>query len=98
MKVGYGAGTKDFEEMPNILRVVLGEPFEYNLSKDEIVILETNLDDVTGEVIGHVIDRLLSKGARDVSIIPIFTKKNRPGQILKVITDRENVERLAHSL
>ena len=98
LRVGYGAGTKDFEEMPNILRIVLGEPFSYGLLKDEIVVLETNIDDVTGEVVGHVIDKLLVEGARDVSIIPIFTKKNRPGQILKVITDKENVEHLARLL
>ena len=98
IKIGYGAGTKDFEEMPNVLRVVLGEPVEYNLFKDEIVVLETNLDDVTGEIIGYVVDKLLLEGARDVSIIPIFTKKNRPGQILKVITDKENVEHLSRLL
>jgi len=98
LKAGYGAGTRDFEEMPNILRVVLGEPLQRNLSKDEVVVLETNLDDVTGEIVGHVLDKLLREGAKDVSIIPMFTKKNRPGHILKVITDKENVERLAHIL
>jgi len=98
LKVGYGAGTMDFEEMPNTLRVVLGEPdlLQCNLSKDEVVVLETNLDDATGEIIGHVLNKLLTEGAKDVSIIPMFTKKNRPGYILKVITDRENVERLTH--
>ena len=96
LKVGYGAGTMDFEEMPNILRVVLGEPFHYSLSKDEVVVLETNLDDATGEIVGHVLNKLLAEGAKDVSVIPMFTKKNRPGYILKVVTDRENVERLAH--
>jgi len=96
LKVGYGAGARDFEEIPNILRVILGESFDHNFLKDEVVVLETNLDDVTGEIIGHVLNKLLAKGAKDVSIIPMFTKKNRPGYILKVITDRENVERLAH--
>jgi uncharacterized protein (TIGR00299 family) protein len=98
LKVGYGAGTMDFEEMPNILRVVLGEPLQYNLSKDEVVVLETNVDDATGEIIGHTLNKLLTEGAKDVSIIPMFTKKNRPGYILKVITDRENAERLTHTI
>jgi len=98
LKIGYGAGTKDFKEMPNILRIVLSEPFNHSLLKDEIVVLETNLDDVTGEVVGHIVDKLLVEGARDVSIIPIFTKKNRPGQILKVIADKENVEHIARLL
>lgn len=98
ISVGYGAGTKDFTEMPNILRIVLGEPFSYYLLRDEVLILETNLDDVTGEVIGYVLDKLLREGAKDVSVIPMFTKKNRPGQILKVITDKKNVERLSRVL
>jgi len=96
--VGYGAGAKDFVEIPNILRITLGEPLSYGLLIDEIQVLETNLDDVTGEVIGHTIDRLLEEGARDVSVIPMFTKKNRPGQILKIIADRENVEHLSRVL
>jgi len=96
--MGYGAGTKDFVEMPNILRITLGESLDYQLLKDEISVLETNLDDVTGEIIGHTIDRLLQEGARDVSVIPMFTKKSRPGQILKIITDKTAVERLSRVL
>jgi len=98
LALGYGAGTKDFGEMPNLLRTTLGEPLSYDLLIDEICILETNLDDVTGEVIGHTIDRLLDEGARDVSVIPMFTKKNRPGQIFEIITDKENAERLSRVL
>jgi len=93
--IGYGAGAKDFNETPNILRITVGEPLEHGFLSDEIYVLETNLDDVTGEVVGHTMDRLLREGARDVSIIPMFTKKNRPGQILKIITDRQNVEHLS---
>jgi len=96
--IGYGAGTKDFAEMPNVLRVTLGEPLNYRLLRDEISVLETNLDDVTGEIIGHTVDRLLHEGAKDVSIIPMFTKKNRPGQILKIIADKTDVERLSRIL
>jgi uncharacterized protein (TIGR00299 family) protein len=96
--VGYGAGTKDFAEMPNVLRITLGEPFNYQFLKDEIYVLETNLDDTSGEIIGYTIDRLLQEGAKDVSVIPIFTKKNRPGQILKIIADRTNVEHLSRIL
>jgi hypothetical protein len=95
--LGYGAGTKDFE-VPNLLRIILGEPLDYNLSRDEVSVLETNLDDVAGEVIGHTIDRLLREGAKDVSVIPTFTKKNRPGHILKIISDRTDVEHLSRIL
>ncbi|MCW4046949.1 MAG: nickel pincer cofactor biosynthesis protein LarC [Candidatus Bathyarchaeota archaeon] len=95
LKVGYGAGNKDFKEMPNVLRLTVGKPLENWLLTDEIVILETNLDDVTGEIIGHSVDRLLQEGAKDVSLIPIFTKKNRPGQILKIVTDQKNAKLLS---
>lgn len=84
--------------MPNVLRITLAETLDYQLLKDEISVLETNLDDVTGEIIGHTIDRLLQEGARDVSVIPMFTKKSRPGQILKIITDKTAVERLSRVL
>lgn len=96
--IGYGAGTKDFSEMPNILRITVGEALDYQLLKDEIVVLETNLDDVTGEVIGHAVDKLLQEGARDVSVIPMFTKKNRPGHIIKIIADRTTAEHLSKVL
>ena len=96
--IGYGAGTKDFAEMPNVLRITLGEPLDYQLLRDQIWILETNLDDVTGEIIGHTVDRLLQEGARDVSVIPMFTKKNRPGQIVKMIADKTDAERLSRIL
>mgnify|MGYP001084239057 CR=1 FL=1 len=93
--VGYGAGSKDLDEVPNILRLVLGQPLSYTLLKDEVFVLEANLDDVTGEVMGYVLEKLLQEGARDVSLIPMSTKKNRPGHIIKVIADREHVEKLS---
>lgn len=96
--VGYGAGSKDFKVVPNVLRIVVGEPLDYGLLRDEVCVLETNLDDVTGEVIGHTVDRLLSEGVRDVCIVPMFTKKNRPGHIVKVIVDKEDVERISRVL
>jgi uncharacterized protein (DUF111 family) len=96
--VGYGAAARDFAEMPNILRVVLGEPCEYGLAHERMYVVETNLDDTSGEVIAHAADRLLREGARDVSAIPILTKKGRPGHTLRVITDPESVERMSRLL
>jgi pyridinium-3,5-bisthiocarboxylic acid mononucleotide nickel chelatase len=98
LKVGYGAGTKDFAQMPAVLRVTLGNLLENGLVKDEIAVLETNIDDATGEVLGYTLDKLLQEGAKDVSIIPMFTKKNRPGQIVKVIADQEDVSHLSRVL
>jgi pyridinium-3,5-bisthiocarboxylic acid mononucleotide nickel chelatase len=98
LKTGYGTGTRDFAELPNVLRITVGEPVDYGLSKGEIAVLETNLDDVTGEILGHTIDVLLNEGAKDVSIISAVTKKSRPCQILKVLANKQDVERLSRVL
>jgi len=98
VKVGYGAGGKEFSEIPNVLRITVGKPVENRLIKDQIAVLETNVDDVSGEIVGHTIDRLLEEGAKDVSIIPMHTKKNRPGQIIKVIADQKDTQHLSDVL
>jgi uncharacterized protein (TIGR00299 family) protein len=93
-RVGYGAGQKDFPQA-NILRLLVGEVAsatgsttkfaQANLPQTEsIVLLETNLDNTTGETIGHAVDRLWAAGALDVSLIPIQMKKGRPGVLLSV--------------
>jgi uncharacterized protein (TIGR00299 family) protein len=97
LKIGYGAGTKDFAEMPAVLRLTIGKPLDSGI-KDEIAVLETNIDDATGEVLGYTLDKLLSEGAKDVSIIPMYTKKNRPGQIIKVIAEQKDVAHLSQVL
>jgi uncharacterized protein (TIGR00299 family) protein len=98
LKVGYGAGTKDFAQMPAVLRLTIGNSVDDELVKDEIAVLETNIDDATGEILGYSIDKLLHEGAKDVCIIPMYTKKNRPGQIIKVIADQKDVQHLSRIL
>jgi len=98
LKLGYGAGTKNFPGVPTVLRLTIGESLDTGLLRDEIAVLETNLDDATGEVLGYTIDKLLSEGAKDVSIIPMYTKKNRPGQIIKVISEQKDVQNLSRIL
>jgi pyridinium-3,5-bisthiocarboxylic acid mononucleotide nickel chelatase len=98
LKVGYGTGTKEFSEVPAVLRFTLGNQLDSGLIRDEIAVLETNIDDATGEILGYAIDKLLNEGAKDVSIIPMFTKKNRPGQIIKVIADKKDVQHLSKIL
>jgi uncharacterized protein (TIGR00299 family) protein len=97
-KIGYGAGSKDLDRVANILRLTVGELSETEHSHDEVVVLETNLDDVSGEVIGRAVEKLMEAGARDVSITPVFMKKNRPGQLISVITDKAKSEHLAELL
>ncbi len=93
---GYGAGDAETED-PNVLRTMLMETNDI-LTRDHIEILETNVDDVTGEVLGNLFDRLLAAGARDVTITPTIMKKGRSGHIIKVITRSENSERVAREI
>jgi len=97
-KIGYGAGAKELDQVANILRLTVGELTETEHAHDEVVVLETNLDDVSGEVIGRAVERLMEAGARDVSITPVFMKKNRPGQLISIIADKAKSERLADLL
>ena len=96
--VGYGAGSKDIDAVANVLRIMAGQSPETPHSHDEMVILETNIDDVTGEVLGRAVERLMSQGARDVTITPVYMKKNRPGHVVTVIAKKEDGEDLAQVL
>ena len=98
IKVGYGAGTREFGEMPNVLRITLGEPCDFGLSSEQAYVIETNVDDVSGETIGYVMQKLLQEGARDVSTIATLAKKGRPGHLIKVMADRTSLERLCRIL
>lgn len=93
-KVGYGAGKKDFDH-PNVLRIIESEEI---CESDEIDVIETNIDHLTGEEIGYLFDKIMSCGASDVSITPIIMKKNRQGSILKVISKKENREKIISAI
>ena len=95
-RIGYGSGRKDMPDRPNLLRVLIGSSLNHCPKNDDsIVVIESNLDDVTGEQIGFTIERLWQAGALDVFSIPIQMKKNRPGTLLTVIAkpqDRQTIE------
>ncbi|MDD3420936.1 MAG: nickel pincer cofactor biosynthesis protein LarC [Methanocellales archaeon] len=95
-RVGYGAGPKDFK-IPNVLRTVIGETGEM-LSSDHIDVLETSVDDVTGEVLGKLIRDLMSSGARDVSIMPVTMKKGRLGHVIQVMAQPADTTRLVRKI
>ncbi len=92
-QIGYGAGTRDFADHPNVLRIVIGETqddFETDISHEStqvetVVVLEANLDDLNPQVFGYVMDRLLEDGALDAFYVPVQMKKNRPGVLLRVL-------------
>lgn len=84
--IGYGAGKKDFNEFSNVLKIVKGTQ-KNNFQLDTVKILETNVDDISGEIMGNLIEKIMSKGAKDVSIYHGITKKGRPTNLISVICD-----------
>jgi pyridinium-3,5-bisthiocarboxylic acid mononucleotide nickel chelatase len=96
-RVGMGAGTRAFSGRPNVLRVVLGEP-EAVAAPSELVMLEANVDDMTGELSAHAIALLMSLGALDAFAAPVTMKKGRPGLVLSVLCRPEQAELLSATL
>jgi uncharacterized protein (TIGR00299 family) protein len=92
--IGCGAGSIDFDDMPNILRLVLGEKTG-RVGRDEIYVMETHIDDMNPEILGFLMERLLAQGALDVAFSPLQMKKNRPGVKLTVLTPRAGLDELA---
>lgn len=94
--IGYGAGQKDFESFSNVLKIIRGS--ENNFEIDSVKILETNVDDVSGEILGNLIEKIMEKGARDVSIYHGITKKGRPTNLVSVICTDETVDDIVDTL
>ncbi|MFB6135193.1 MAG: nickel pincer cofactor biosynthesis protein LarC [Halobacteriaceae archaeon] len=94
---GYGAGRLDGRGRPNVLRALVGEA-RGSLTREEIAVLETNVDDAAPEVLGSLQESLAEAGARDVSVVPLTMKKSRPGHLVKVVAKPEDAERVADRL
>jgi uncharacterized protein (TIGR00299 family) protein len=88
--VGYGAGQKNFEGFSNVLKIVRGIA-STKLQLDIVKILETNVDDVSGEVLGNMIEKIMAHGAKDVTISSAITKKGRPTNLVSVICDSDTM-------
>ena len=94
--IGYGAGQKDFETFSNVLKIIRGS--ENNFKVDSVKTLETNVDDISGEILGNLIEKIMKKGARDVSIYPGITKKGRPTNLISIICTDENIDKVIDTL
>lgn len=95
-RVGYGLGTRDNQTRPNVVRAVLGDEAateEHDWETDSVVVLETNLDDVSGEILGEFIEGTLRAGALDAFHVPVVMKKNRPGVLLTVLCHAADADR-----
>ncbi len=100
-KIGYGAGSRDLEKAPNVLRAVLGESAEDSRrysETDSVAVIETNIDDMNPQLFGDVMEQVLAAGALDVFLTPVQMKKNRPGTLLTVLCERNHVDALAELL
>lgn len=91
--IGYGAGGREIEQLPNLLRVLIGE-LEPEDVADQIVSIETNIDNMNPEIYPYVIEKLITAGAHDAYLIPIVMKKGRPGILLSVLVERAKIERI----
>ena len=95
--IGYGAGGKDFKEVPNVLRVIQGTRARAAAASGDthnILAIETNTDDMNPQLAGYLMERLLAEGALDVYFTPVQMKKNRPGTLITVLAEAEARERL----
>jgi hypothetical protein len=103
---GYGAGARDLPGAPNLLQVVVGEEVgEEDVVGDgvvghnqDLVVLEANVDDVTGEVLAHTVEALMGAGALDAWLVPVLAKKGRPGHVVSALAEPEGVAALARAL
>jgi uncharacterized protein (TIGR00299 family) protein len=89
---GYGAGTREYPDFPNVLRVFVGETESSRAIDERLWMIETNLDDASPQIIGHVMDRVLESGALDCFFTPVQMKKNRPGVLLSVLCAQDKKE------
>jgi uncharacterized protein (TIGR00299 family) protein len=103
-KTGYGAGQRELQDRPNLLRIITGTPIspkidlESGLESDEIIILETCIDDMNPELFGFLMERIFEDGALDVYWIPVYMKKNRPGTMVQVLCKEDHKDILIRRL
>ncbi|MDH3677666.1 MAG: nickel pincer cofactor biosynthesis protein LarC [Nitrosopumilus sp.] len=95
--IGYGAGNNNFNNFSNVLKIVRGIK-KNNFESDSVIVLETNVDDVSGEILGNLIEKLMVDGAKDASICHGITKKGRPTNLVSVICDNNTLDKITETL
>ena len=97
-RTGYGAGTREYEKFPNALRVFVGEAQAESASDDHLLMVETNIDDVSPQIIGYVMERAFEVGALDCYVTAVHMKKDRPGVLLSLLCEKTAKEPLMRLL
>jgi len=97
-QTGYGAGTREHKDFPNVLRVMVGETQQLSAGDERLWMIETNIDDVSPQIIGHVMDRAFEMGALDCFFTSVQMKKNRPGVLLSILCRPQEKETLLQLL
>jgi hypothetical protein len=95
---GYGAGTREYEDFPNVLRVFVGDTVAEQATDERLLMIETNIDDMSPQLFGYVMDRALELGALDCYLTPVQMKKNRPGTLLSMLCRPQDREKLLQML
>jgi len=96
-RIGYGAGARNFEDTPNVLRVLVGDS-DASVSSHTVTVIEAEIDDMNPQIFGVLMEKLLAQGALDVFYTPIQMKKNRPGTLLSVIATPATREKLTSTI
>jgi pyridinium-3,5-bisthiocarboxylic acid mononucleotide nickel chelatase len=97
-RISYGAGTREYQNFPNVIRLMLGETDHQSPTTDHLVLIETNLDDTTPQVLGFVMEKAFELGALDCWFTPIQMKKNRPATMISILCKSENRQNLSELL
>ena len=95
---GYGAGARDHQKLPNVLRVFVGETESTTVADETLLMIETNIDDMSPQLFGYVVDRALEMGALDCYLTPTQMKKNRPGLLLSILCRPDEREKFLQML
>ena len=93
LEIGYGAGSNEIPQIPNLLRVMIGETITVS-EQDEVWMVETNIDDMPGEHFGYLLEKILEAGALDGYITPVQMKKSRPGTLISIIVDEMHLSKV----
>jgi len=97
-RVGYGAGARELPGMPNVLRVLVGEPLADTQPGDRVLVSECEIDDMNPQIFGVLMDRLYAVGALEVFFVPVQMKKGRPGTLVTVVSPPERRDDVAAAL